>query len=753
MTDDKHDILDVDSGEKLETIRAQDPWVSAVSRWSSETWRFDGHIPGHLPYTISWTFEAPEGLIDKLKFLTACEFIRPEGRLADKKFTGTKNFRIGIRFLARFMAQKNLTEFSELTTERFGEFKRHLGATLKAPGIDPEALEIERDTSETEATELEQDIVNSAPDTQAAFQDAEHTADGEVDVTDYGSSLDDGDDVEIDGLTFSVARIRLEAWQYLVRQHDRVARAGVQPIGFDPFKTLSVNKLAHKLSSIALKQVEAIPDDVVNPILREAYRLLGQPAEDVIRVQRKFLEIRGSHSTVSHAGMLQRLREYMGKVRFKFAEGENVRWRGPFDLTDVRATGAEELTDLVELIRNAAMIVLLAGVGWRISEACSPEIEERTSFGPLPSCLYVTPSLTGTSEHFWIKGKISKMRREADPEQWLLGARLRGTTVEPPTVRAVRVLERLLQPWRQLATDPFTKKQLLVRFRDNKAMPTKGEDIVPILYDVVRRATRKFIVNRCGVKAATAKLVDSMPRLKDYHVSEGANIRLHQWRHTYYQMLIRIDPELQPALSDHFKHTDMAMTENAYGAKRRDIEDARLKAMLENSVDFFARQRGKVGTPKAHIDKAMRAGREALEKALADFGLEEEDEAIKALCISHDLRVYPAKHGRCLVALNPDEAQCQKREGGSDWRVDTPNFATRSPSLCPGCMNFSIGQENVPYWRRRYLEYRTAWVSSGRHPSFRFALQRSIQAAAVLRSLDQPVPVILAKERRLEKQA
>ena len=166
---------------------------------------------------------------------------------------------------------------------------------------------------------------------------------------------------------------------------------------------------------------------------------------------------------------------------------------------------------------------------------------------------------------------------------------------------------------------------------------------------------------------------------------------------------------------------------------------------------FFAKQRGQNVQPRARLDKALNANHQAFVELLADFGLDEEEDAIEALCLAHDLRVFPAEHGSCLVTLNPDEARCHKRKGRIDERVEAPNYASRTPELCLGCANFSIGQENGAFWRRRYLDYRTAWVSSGRQPAFRFALQRSIQAAAVLRSLDLPVPLILAKEIRQEK--
>jgi integrase len=700
--------------EGLPLIRITDGMrVTSASAWGEEIWRLDSRSPGGYPAVIRFSSRVSEKLTRELKLLAAALFVGPGRPL---KSTSAGGFGVSMRHLARFMREASYDTLGQLDARAFARFVRDLKKRLSEPGADEEEG---RETA---------DVVPIALDEATGLKVGKRTGwDSEA---------------EFDELTFSVAANRLQIWKYLHDVRRVLRRAGIPMPEFDPFAGSTVSKMAAAISGDALASIEDLPHDVALPILSEAHRLLWGPADQVIALQAEFLAIRKERG--GRRASIQPLRELLAKTQFVLP-GETMPWRQPFSLHQPTGTGAREVRGLVDMISSAAVIILMGCVGWRISELCSMQVEDRDDDEGLPSCISIRPSLTETSDHFVVQALLTKHQPEPVEDEWLIGARSAGSDYEPPTVRAIKVLERLYRPWRRMADDPALRRELMVSL-SSAGLPTKSSNITPVRGYVLHQAMRQFITERVSLGHLLLEKATHTPRLQRYQKTNGGCIRPHQWRKTFFRLMYSVDSSLMPAISRHFKHVSLAVTERDYAPRDIEALEAEDSVLAELNAEFLYEQRFGKSKPRGGADKAFAEHRRILAEIIGDKPLPEVEQDLSAFARAHDLQIWPARHGRCMIGLNPDKAACHQRDGKIDWRVHRPNVASRRPDLCCGCANFSIGIENAPFWRERYVDYRSAWLESGRSPAFRFALQRALQAEAILRAIGEPIPIIEAKQ-------
>lgn len=246
---------------------------------------------------------------------------------------------------------------------------------------------------------------------------------------------------------------------------------------------------------------------------------------------------------------------------------------------------------------------------------------------------------------------------------------------------------------------------------------------------------QRWIKERAGLRNALAPLVANNPRLQPYYDEEGQNVRPHQWRRTFFRLLYRMDNNLLPAISRHFKHVSLASTENGYSPRTAEAVQERHAAMTEQLVArLFARAEG-AEPPVTGAEVLLAKQRKVLSAIIDGDPLEEAAPRLAQFAMKRDLKLWPAEHGACLIALNPDRAACHVRDGKIDWRADRPNFTRRNPGLCCSCPNLIVTAKDLPFWQRRYRENRKAWLASGKDPAFRFARDRAAQAKTIITHL------------------
>ena len=748
---EKFQTFDPSRYADLAAIRKANPRISQRDRWrptdpdQPDVWHLDGIVPGYGNMTIGWDFDAPPDMIDTFKLVAAILFTGNDPRYAHRT---ANTFRPSIKYLAAFMLANDYDTLGQLDESAFERFRSTLARTIARPSEhadtfiealrEQDALAPVQDDEDAEEDEERATLTQSLPDDRKATSDPIEGAPAHSEYGDAHGAVEQ--DSSATALTVGIVANRLYAWFFLKEARDGLAALDIAP-AHNPFETASMHSIVQSINAKGLDDVEPLPDAVAIPILNAAAALLRTPANDVIRLQTAFLAIR-QKGNPGYAKSMRLQRELATSFEFSPLEEGGPPWRDRLALKSPKSTGSLDLRRAIRRIHMAALTMLLAGTGVRISEACSVEVDDREVGDDLPSCVESRPSLSEQTEHFWLHGFLSKNQGRPRPEEWLLGARPQKAHIEPATLRAVRVLEELLQPWRRMATTPELRRQLQVSL--GVGLPINGKAIRWIRSATLARLMADFFAS-LDLKTVLAEAAGNDERLRVYSETNGRCIHPHQWRHTYYEFMVRLDPRLLPAVSLHFKHTSLAATEIGYGSKDGSVREAKDSVRVQETVRSFTRRRfGKVA-PVGRMAKELERERAALERMVGDIPGAEAEKRVEAFVIDQDIRIWPAEHGSCLMALNPTEAACRKVGGTVDFRANAPDLANRTPSLCCGCPNFSVGKENIPFWRRRYVEHRTAWIQSDRNPQFRVSLRHAAQAAAMLRALGEPIPLILRK--------
>lgn len=706
-----------DYGALKDIVNAEtSPQVTPDSTWADDTWQLEGSTPG-VPaanFAIHFPADADRRTINEMKWLAARVFIGRHGHKLFKHSTASV-FSAGMRHFAVFMKRNNHRSFATLKAAAYKEYTDAIHEML----IDPKggAGDFQRSVGDLFADVIGDDRVEPLP----------HSPDD--DDTDGGVAK---------------AYYRLRIWKLLWDHRHEMDAAGIKPLAYNPFAKTSATSEARRLATTAAGEIPALPDEVALPILAGAVRLLGRPALDVIELQTRYLGTVARLDREPPTAERGKLRAVMEGFGFGKVDGEDRPWHPPISLGSHEAGGGDRLADLLDDIRAACLIVLMGFTGLRISEAVSPEVEPRVVINDvLPSCVTIETSKSGLSSLYMLHGLLSKTQEVPTPETWLMGSRPMFADSEPLPVRAVRILELLYRPWRRFASDQLARRRLFTGFAA-RGLPRDPATVMPVTSQRLREDMKRFVANGRYVDLfALPDLAKSEPILAPYADDPGI-IRTHQWRKTFMRYAMRTDPKMAPAVSQHFKHYTVALTERDYGPK-----DA---AFLQQADSVRARSTGVAlrglvegrKRPVARLDRGVELWKEEWRRLVPD-GHDPDDDGFTALAVNEDLRVWYSEHGRCLVGLQPDEARCHERAGTAGWRHVRPNHLTRTPSLCAGCANFSIHDDALGFWRNRYVQNQQAYLDSGGEPGFEIIRRRADTAAKFLRAHGEEPPRI---ERR-----
>ena len=725
-------VIDMDRQPTLAQILEKPVRVTQASLFIDDTWYLDGWTPGYhsSKFAIRWTVDADERLINGLKYLTALLFLeRDGGKVYAHSTAGT--FSAGARHLLRFMTLHAYTDFSQLDADAIDLFTRSLHVALS----DPEQAE---DDDLEEGGDDEQDDCLSHEDPKILGRVTKRRAQPAR------------KQLSPDEFTYAAAFNRLRMLKLLWDHRIALEGAGIPVMDSNPFPNGSVVDAAKAASAIIWDLIPPLPDEVANAIMSNALRLIYEPADDVIELQRRVIDHKLSISRETPPPERRRIAKEI--ERFGFTEVDGKPWRNKIVLDKDGIGGPQTINALVDLIRDACLITIFSGTGCRISEVLSlqcagapqelPLFATRQSEVDLPACISTEPSKTRLHELFYMRAKLSKGQERPTDERWLIGSRpMDRKDVEPLVVRAIRVLERLYEPWRSLIVDENERRRLVLNFKSH-GLPRTGSGIGAADAWITTLSLRQFYARPEVGLAELQPLVKQNRELAPYVRKEGRCIRPHQWRKTFALYMMRLDERMLPAISRHFKHLSLAVTEGAYMPRDPSmIAAADSVQMRETHRALYEMRRGD-GAKFAKLDRMMDGFTSDLQKLIGDLPLDESYEKVSHALITRDIRIFHSDHGRCLIAANPDRARCHDAGGTTSWRRLRPNEATRTPSLCAGCENFSISAEHSGFWMRRYLENRSAWLLADGSADFEIVRRRAEQARAILQALGATPPEV-----------
>lgn len=551
----------------------------------------------------------------------------------------------------------------------------------------------------------------------------------------YQSLVDGLRDKHGEELKASTIEPSLRIWALLYRQTDALIEAGVPSLPGEPFDGETPNALADKVATAANGWIEPFPDEVALPLLGSAFRMLGEPAKDIIKLQEGYLLERQKPKKRGFSSS-----EVLRNFHFSTLPGESSSWRQPIgEHPDLSWETKEPITSELAVLRSliydltgACLTVVQGTTGMRISELACLRGGVDLSTG-LPCCVSIKPSKSGLNEIFYIRSQTIKIHEGSEME-WVLGLRPAGSQIEPPAVLALRTLDALFKPWRELSGLP----QLICQLGAAMALPKTAEGVTAVDTVMLRTMIKSFAW-RQGSLSSLPDLIKTSTGLVDissYKTGEG--IKPHQWRKTFALYVLRTDSKMLPAISQHFKHLSLAMTEQGYIGNDPELLDAIESVRRQRTVQFFLEQsQGKVAIAGG-MAELVSEHRDYLASIAGSGELEDKKKNIEAWVIENDLRIWFADHGKCLLALKPGESKCHKSAGTDPWFKPAPNIPQRHTQQCMGCKCLAIDGEHLPFWKERLKANEDVLAAAGEDTrgEYRVARERVRQAKSVIRILD-----------------
>jgi integrase len=709
-----------------------DFWVSSQSQWGERFWQLDNETAGARAEVsrLHWDVALPDGScltdpqwaaqLDAFKRFTWSLFT-DENKYYGRplKPASASLLSTGIGYLARWMIRRNFLSFSEL---------------------DNAASEVFLDDM------------------------ADETALADLQPTPIEETMPDHEDDEAsgaDGVGMSVSQVwrRVSIWLQLWRQAGVLREAGIAALPEPPFNGRSAKQVSRDIATRAASLIPPLPDEVALPIMNAAHRMTGLPAEEVIRLHEMYAE--GVQAAINDGQKWRNpqndrgLRAVKG-FQFSVLPGEMQPWHSPLNQAEVNdfwptykkgytpstVSGSQLLRSLVCSIRDACAIVIQSETGLRVSELCGlePGIDQESG---LPTSVRVRRSYSGLNELFYVDGRLFKTVPTSERVEWLVGSRPVGSKEIPAPVRALRVLTRLLDPWRKLARDPEIARTLFVQPAGIHGMP--GKSGIGITYeDMILVGQRQFVYRYVDL----SKLPDRNRRGEDlaaYRENRGLRLRTHQWRKTFARYICGTDSRMLPAVSRHFKHLTLAMTEEAYLGKNPALQDAYESNINQSTARIlYENARGKPAQA-GRMAKVIDEHRAEIQALIANKDERDGRRAIQKWVEQNRLQIFFAPHGKCFVRLDPVGARCHEVGQTVHWLNEEPDYAIRHPSLCAGCSCFLVDKENEEFWLQRYLDNYRAFLqgaSAGKASDYRIARERADQAAAILQALKVPLPEV-----------
>lgn len=658
---------------------AGDRLISSGSSWQHERWLIDSPTRNHSRngITLDWT-TVPRTLAPVFKELLWSTFIsRPDGQPYSITHAGTLFSRL--RYLARWMESRKLRSLASITPAYVNAFISDLKADLRKKGREREA---------------------------------EYTTGS---VTGYLKSLE---------LAFE--------------QRAAIEASGHRGLGFQPFGEASAWSIAEEIAPFVESFTPPIHDELVIPIVGQAYRYIREVADDTIELQARILKLESKRISKKNPRTisLKQFRKLRPVLIREFVDerGSDRPWLAELIRKDVGEEKDEAPSEayrrLMADVVAAAIIVIRFSTGIRHGEILSfvPGLDD----DGLPLCVERERSVSGAYELFFVKGVVSKGWDHPEDTRWLLASRVNGDARIPDAVRALQVIELVLAPWRQRSADPDVRKQLLLQFGTH-GFPTSPSHIIPMLSSQLAIVMKDFYERRVEQSG-----IDwSDPKLADYEGIGIRNIQSKQWRKTWANFVIRTNRKLLPAIAQQFQHFSTALTQEAYIGKDAEqlglVGDAATERAIEFMHNSLEGNPGVGGMARKAVDSLS-----DLKAKVMGLGADERRDTLRDWLVERDITVWPAQHGKCFIGLMPEGSRCHATGKTLDWSNQTPNFITRSPRLCSGCACFGVDEQDIPFWSDRYLRNKRIWdQATARHLDIHYTVARDHYQASerILRSL------------------
>ena len=536
---------------------------------------------------------------------------------------------------------------------------------------------------------------------------------------------------------------RLQPLAELYNQADVLVQAGVTPPPEPPYDGKSVHSISQQLASKDSGWWPPFPDEIAVRVLSSAMRWVEDYSPDIIellgRYWKAYHRAPGSHPTgpgTSEASRSMSARSAVESFVFRTIDGESASWREPVTPgKGISVRRGERDLDTIQALRTlltdltaACVLVIQGASGMRMSEICALKAGVDSNSG-LPTALTCRPSSNGLSELLWIESYESKIH--GANLEWVVGSRPAGSAYVPPPVRALLVLHEIWKPWRTIAGSD----DLILGFSVSKGLPKHADALRPAMSRILLDASKNFFLRHGNL----SDLPSSLGGIDIAKYKDGSSVKSHSWRKTFALFVIRTDSRLLPALTLHFKHMSLAMTEEGYLGNDPELLSALESANVRETTQFLLE--GARGTiPIAGgMAELVRRHRDSLRAIIGDATGDNAYEAMEAYVIEQNLRIWMHDDGNCLIGVQPSGSRCHELAGTNGADTLRPSFPTRAPDVCNQCDCYAVIPRNVTFWRNRLEENKAILAvaeQAGRYKEYAICRERIRQSEGILKRFE-----------------
>lgn len=509
-----------------------------------------------------------------------------------------------------------------------------------------------------------------------------------------------------------------------------------------PFGGRSATDVASTLLDPTYEHIPPVPEALFLAILAEALQWIDAPARDIARLVDLAIEERSltsgsnSYSYKLNLALQSFVFDDGGELprpwRPSLSDSYTVRrWRPEHDACRARTvTPMLQVRHLATSLEAACAIVIQALLGLRISELAGLQALPLDPTTGWPSCLDVRPSRTGLNEIFFVKGHLFKTERTLADAEWVAGSRPAGTDYLPPPVRAILALTRLFAPLRKR----FGRSELIVGLGSARGLPRRVQELGPILSDTLRRHQKSFVKEHVAAPAP----------YQDWELTP------HQWRKSFALYMVRSDERLLSAVSDHFKHMSLAMTEQGYVGSDTELLGLMDDVATREAAKVLLNAAGGNTSVSGRMADVITQNAAAIRALVGESGSEADClERLTQTLKNDNVRVWSAPWGKCM--FRPEAARCRHDEHGDfNLAARAPSYAHRRPGVCCGCSNLLVTpDEHTGFWKERHsknVELYHANVAAGDRHAAAVAAARARTSASILRKMGVEVRTPQAME-------
>lgn len=536
---------------------------------------------------------------------------------------------------------------------------------------------------------------------------------------------------------------RLQPLAELYRQADVLAQAGVIPPPEAPYDGKSVHAISQQLASKDDGWWPPFPDEIAVRVLSSAMRWVEDYSPDIIelldRYWKAYHRAPGTHPTgpgTSEASRSMSARRAIESFTFQTLDGECGPWREPVAPTrGVSVRDGERDWDTIQALRTlladltAACILVIQGAsGMRMSEICALKAGIDMDSG-LPAAVTCRLSSNGLSELLWVESYESKIH--GTNLEWVVGSRPAGSAYVPPPVQALLILNAIWKPWRDIAGSD----DLILGFSVSKGLPKHADALRPAMSRILLDASKNFFL-RHGNLGDLPSILGGIDITK---YKDGSSVKSHSWRKTFALFVIRTDSRLLPALTLHFKHMSLAMTEEGYLGNDPELLSALESANIRETTQFLLEgARGEMPIAGG-MAELVRRHRDSLREIIGDASGDRAYRAMEAYVIEQNLRIWMHDDGNCLIGVQPSGSRCHELAGTNGADTLRPSFPTRAPDVCNQCDCYAVIPRNVTFWRNRLEENKTILAvaeQAGRYKEYAICRERIRQSEGILKRFE-----------------